>query len=457
MKSEIVVSLDIGTTKICCMVARAGNNGLLEVLSLGVAESDGIRRGVVHNIGRTVEAINKAVKKAREISGVDFDEVYVGIAGQHIRSMQHRGYLMTRQQDNEISKSDIDKLVSDMYGMAFQPGEKIIHVLPQEYTIDSEEGIKDPVGMSGARVEASFHIIIGQSSATENIHKCVNRADLKVKELILEPLASASAVLDADEMEAGVVLVDIGGGTTDVAIFHEGIIRHTAVIPLGGNIITSDIKQGCHVMKHQAEALKVKFGHALAMDHLEDEFITITGFRDQEPREISAKNLAYIIEARMEEILSYVREEIQKSEFGDKLIAGMVLTGGGSQLSQLAKLAEFVTGLRARVGFPAERLSKASVSGLANPIFATGVGLLMKGIEHKEKYEDPQQFEEVMATYPEATAKGESAGVQDPQGPEDGNHATQEPKSGLDHNEPQSENWWKDRLYKFLGNVFSDD
>jgi len=273
----------------------------------------------------------------------------------------------------------LEKLENDMFKLAVKPGDRIIHVLPQDYTVDDEPGILDPVGMSGVKLEGNFHIITGQISAAKNIYKCVEKSGLKVSELALEPLASAEAVLSKEELEAGVVLVDIGGGTTDVAIFHDGIIRHTAIIPYGGNIITEDIKEGCNVMKAHAEALKIKFGSALANELSENEIVSIPGIRGREAREISIKNLSMIIQARVEEILELVYYEIKASNVKN-LAGGIVLTGGGSQLKHISQLAEFITGLDARIGYPNEHLAKGMVDEVKSPIYATSVGLVLRGL-----------------------------------------------------------------------------
>ncbi|HLG02661.1 MAG TPA: cell division protein FtsA, partial [Bacteroidia bacterium] len=317
-------------------------------------------------------------------SGVDIKIVNVGIAGQHIKSLQHRGMKTRRSIDEEISQKDIDELIDDMYRLVMSPGEEIIHVIPQEYIVDNEVGIKNPIGMAGTRLEANFHIITGQVAAAKNIYKCVNKAGLEVTELTLEPLASADAVLSDEEKEAGVVLVDIGGGTTDVAIFHDGIIRHTAVIPFGGNIITEDIKEGCSIIKTQAELLKVKFGSSLASENQENEIVSIPGLRGRPHKEISVKNLANIIQARMEEIMEHVYFEIRNSGFEKKLIAGIVVTGGGAQLKHITQLMEYVTGMDTRVGYPNEHLAKSSEE-VTSPMYATGVGLVMRGLLQFQK------------------------------------------------------------------------
>lgn len=384
LNSELVVALDIGTTKVCAIAGKRNRHGKLEVVGFGKVDSEGVLRGVVSNIEKTVKAIADAANLARRKSGAEFTQVHVGIAGQHIKSLQHRG-ILTRDNDiTEISERDINRLMSDMHKLVLPPGDKILHVIPQEYTVDNEQGITDPIGMSGVRLEANFHIITGQITASNNIHRCVERTGLRVSNMTLEPIASAAAVLSDEEKEAGVALVDIGGGTTDITIFYDGIIRHTAVIPFGGNVITKDIKEGCHVMTQQAEKLKVKFGSALAEEVYDNRIITIPGLKGRDPREISEKNLARIIQARAEEILDYVVWEIKRSGYSDKLIGGIVLTGGGALLNHIDKLTEYHTGMSTRVGIPVEHLAHGYHEQLSSPIYATAVGLLMKGIEDVE-------------------------------------------------------------------------
>jgi len=391
-ENPIIVGLDIGTTKICVTVGRRSGSNKVELLGVGKAESAGVNRGVVANIQKTVTSIREAVAVAEGQSNVDIKVVNVGIAGQHIKSIQHRG-ILTKNDDDEIGRLDIERLISDMYKLVLPPGEEIIHVLPQEFTIDNEPGIKEPIGMAGRRGEANFHIISGRVTDIKNIKRCVDNSDLEVSELILEPLASSEAVLDEEEKTAGVVLVDIGGGTTDVAIFHEGIIRHTAVIPLGGNIVTEDIRQGCAVLRNQAEQLKVRYGSALADENKENEVICVPGIRGREAKEISVKNLAYIIQARMEEIIEHVFYEIKSSGYEDKLIAGIVITGGGAQLKHLVQLVEYITGIDCRIGYPNEYLAKTDMLNkqafeeLKSPLYATGIGLLIKGIQSIEEEE----------------------------------------------------------------------
>ena len=379
--SDIVVGLDVGTTKIVCMVGRKNEYGKIEILGMGKSESVGVTRGVVSNIDKTVKSIRTAVEQAEAQSGVNIRVVNVGIAGQHIKSLQHRGIKVRHETEEEISQVDIDGLIDDMYKLVTLPGEEIIHVLPQEYIVDSEQGIKDPIGMAGVRLEANFHIITGQVTAAKNIYKCVEKAGLEAADLILEPLASSEAVLSEEEKEAGVVLVDVGGGTTDIAIFQDGIIRHTAVIPFGGNIVTEDIKEGCTIIKSQAELLKVKFGSSLANENQENEIVSIPGLRGREPKEISVKNLAHIIQARMEEIVENMYFEIKNSGFEKKLIAGIVITGGGSQLKHVTQLVEYMSGMDTRIGYPNEHLASGNAEDITSPIYATGVGLVIKGLE----------------------------------------------------------------------------
>lgn len=382
--SDVVVALDIGTTKVCVMAGRKNEHGKLEILGVGNVQSEGVLRGVVSNIEKTVKAIAEATNYVRRSSGIDFDVVHVGIAGQHIKSMQHRGILTRDNDHTEISRRDIEKLIGDMYKLVLPPGDKILHVIPQEYTVDNEQGITDPIGMSGIRLEANFHIITGQISASNNIQRCVQRNGLKVSNVTLEPIASGAAVLSEEEKEAGVALIDIGGGTTDITIFQDGIIRHTAVIPFGGNVITKDIKEGCTVMTQQAEKLKKKFGSALAEEVYDNRIITIPGLRGHEPKEISEKNLARIIQARVEEILDYALWEIRSSGYDRKLIAGIVLTGGGALLKNIEKVSAYHTGMSTRIGLPIENLAHGYSEQLGSPIYATAIGLLMKGIEDLE-------------------------------------------------------------------------
>lgn len=393
-RSDLVVALDIGTTKVCAIAGRKNEHGKLEVLSIGKVTSNGVLRGVVSNIEKTVSAIQEAIDYAQKAAGVEFKNVHVGIAGQHIKSLQHRGILTRDNDHSEISRADVERLLSDMHKLVLPPGDKILHVIPQEFTVDNEQGIVDPIGMSGVRLEANFHIITGQISASNNIFRCVERAGLGVTNLTLEPIASAAAVLSDEEMEAGVALVDIGGGTTDITIFKEGIIRHTAVVPFGGEVVTKDIKEGCSVMEPQAEKLKVKFGAALADEVYDNRIISVPGLRGRAPKEIAEKNLAHIIQARMEEIFDHVVWEIRRSGLERKLIAGIVLTGGGAMLNHIDKLCALHTGMSTRIGLPIEQLAHGYSEKLSSPVYATAIGLLLKGIEYVEH--NPVVEEEVV-------------------------------------------------------------
>ena len=401
MKNEgIIVGLDIGTTKIAVIVGQKNEFGKIEIIGYGKVPSIGIKRGVVSNIENTVQSIKEAVTEAAQKSKVEIKFVNVGIAGQHIKSLQHRGSMIRSQTDTEISQQDIDNLCNSMYNLNMSPGEEILEVIPQEFSVDGEHGIRQPKGMIGSSLDANFHIIIGQTAAAKNIYKCVRRAGLEVVELILEPIASTEAVLSEEEKEAGVVLVDIGGGTSDIAIFHEGIIRHTTVIPLGGEIITDDIKEGCSIIKKHAEELKIKFGSALASENKDEEIVAIPGLRGRPPKEISLRNLANIIQARMEEIIEHIYYEIKSSGYEKKLIGGIVLTGGGAQMKHIAQLTEFITGLDTRIGYPNEHLANNVAPEMASPMFATSIGLVIIGTERyeqeREKMKEMEPVEEVV-------------------------------------------------------------
>jgi cell division protein FtsA len=396
-KNEIIVGLDIGTTKIAAIVGHRNEHGKIEILGYGNTESIGVKRGVVSNIENTVQSIRTAIELAEKSSGVSIKYVNVGIAGQHIKSLQHKGSIIRRDIETEISQQDIDTLHQNMFNLNMNPGEEIIDVIPQEYIIDGEEDIKQPIGMLGNTLEANFHIIIGQTAAAKNIYKCVRKAGLEVVDLILEPIASADSTLSEEEKEAGVVLVDIGGGTTDIAIFQDGIIRHTSVIPFGGEILTEDIKEGCSIIRKHAEELKIKFGSALASENREDEVVAIPGLRGRQPKEISLKNLASIIQARMEEIIEHVYYEIKNSGYEKKLIAGIVLTGGGALLKHLSQLTEFMTGMDTRIGYPNEHLAPETPDEMASPKYATGIGLVIQGVERylRERVKEDIQIPEI--------------------------------------------------------------
>lgn len=382
---KVIVGLDIGTTKVCAIVGTKNEFGKVEILGMGKADSLGVIRGEVRNIDKTVKAITEAVDKAKISmqSGsvrIEINSVHVGIAGQHIKSKQHRNSISRNNPDDEITLDEVISFIKETEKLALPPGDKIIHVLPQEYQVDDFADVADPVGISGVRLSANFHIITGHVEAIKNINKSVHRSGLDVADLILEPLSSAEAVLTPEEMEAGVCLVDIGGGTTDVAIFKNGIIRHTAVIPFGGNIITDDVVEGCQVLRNQAELLKVKFGSAVADENKENEIVCIPGFHGRAPKEVSIKNLAMVIQARVEEIFESVLFQIKSSGLERKLNAGIVITGGGSQLKHLSKLVEYVTGMDTRIGYPNEHIAKSIVDEIKSPMYATAVGLVIKGL-----------------------------------------------------------------------------
>jgi len=391
---KIVAAVDIGTTKIVSLVGRLSDQGKLEVLGISQTASKGVKRGVVLNIEETVNAIQTTSKDAMEQSGIKFNEVFVGIAGQHIKSVRNRGYINRDSYEDEITRDDLQNLIDDMNKIPVDVGEEIIHVLPQNYIVDSETGVKNPVGMFGKRLEANFHIVIGQTSSARNIGKCINRVGLDVKQLVLEPLASSAAVLTDDEKEAGVALVDIGGGTTDVAVYYDDVIRHTAVIPFGGNVITRDIKEGCAILQRQAESLKMQFGSALGDLAQEDKVVTIPGISGRDPKEISFKSLAYIIQSRMEEIIDAVSYEIENSGYMDKLSAGIVLTGGGSMLKHLNQLVKFKTGMDVRIGFPGEQMVAETSEEINQPMFSTSVGLLLKGLEYYDEMKEEMVIHE---------------------------------------------------------------
>ena len=386
-KNELYIGLDIGTTKIVAMIGIVNEYQKLKIIGVGKSKSLGVHRGVVNNISQTIQSIQGAIHEAENHSNEKIDKVVVGIAGQHIRSLQHSDYI-TRDNSNEvIAESDIDKVINQVYKLVMMPGEEIIHVLPQEFKIDGQSEIKQPIGMFGGRLEANFHVVVGQVSSIKNIARCVKNSGIDFDGITLEPLASADAVLSREEKEAGVALIDIGGGTTDLAIFKDNIIRHTSVIPFGGNIITEDIKEGCSIIEKQAELLKIKFGSAWPGENKDNEIVSIPGLRGRDPKEISIKNLSKIIHARVVEIIEQVYMEIKNyghEEQKKKLIAGIVLTGGGSQLKHLKQLVEYVTGMDTRVGLPNEHLAGNNSIEISNPTFATAVGLVMNSMKNRK-------------------------------------------------------------------------
>lgn len=395
-RNNIAVGLDIGTTKIVAMVGRKNEHGKLEILGVGRAKSLGVHRGVVNNITQTINSIKEAVAQAEADSGYKIKDVTVGIAGQHIRSLQHSDYITRANFEEVIDENDLKKLTNQVHKLVMLPGEEIIHVLPQEFKVDSEGEITEPMGMYGSRLEANFHVVVGQITSIKNIARCVKSAGLNLAGITLEPIASSMASLSQEEKEAGVALVDIGGGTTDIAVFKDNIIRHTSVIPFGGNVVTEDIKIGCSIIEKQAEQLKVKFGSAWPGENKESEIVAIPGLRGREPKEISLKKLSQIIHARIHEILEQVHMELKHygcDEQKKKLIAGIVLTGGGSKLKHIRQLTEYITGMDARIGYSNEHIASGQSELIQSPEFATAVGLVMKGIEKLEEQQLNQFIE----------------------------------------------------------------
>jgi cell division protein FtsA len=390
-EAPIIVGLDIGTTKIAAIAGRKNEFGKLEILGFGRANSSGVQHGQVLNIDQTIKAIQQALVNCYESNPeLEVSEVYVGIAGHHIKSLQTRGDIVRQDPDTEIMRSEIEFLINNQRKTFIPAGDQIIDVIPQDFHVDNNQNIKDPVGYNGVKVGANFHIITGDRNAIRNINRAVERSGLSTKDLVLQPLASASAVMSDIDMEAGVVILDIGGGTSDLAVFSEGILKHTAVIPFGGENITQDIRMGLGVLKSQAEALKVQFGSALADEAQTNAYITIPGLKGMPAKEISVKNLAQIIQARMSEILDFVTYHIKQVGLDSRLLnGGVILTGGGSQLKHLIQLTEYTTGLNARIGLPNEHLAPNHIDELKKPMYATCLGLILKGyadydMKHKE-------------------------------------------------------------------------
>ena len=434
------VGLDIGTTKIVAIIGRENEYGKIEILGLGRSKSLGVHRGVVNNITQTIKSIQQAVEQAEINSGLKIGSVVVGIAGQHIRSLQHSDYITRKDSEEVINDEDLDKLCNQVYKLIMLPGEEIIHVLPQEYKVDGQAEIKQPIGMYGGRLEANFHVVVGQVTSIKNVGRCIKSAGLNLGNITLEPLASSDAVLSQEEKEAGVALIDIGGGTTDLAIFKDGIIRHTAVIPFGGGVITDDIKEGCSIIEKQAELLKTKFGSAWPGENRDNEIVSIPGIRDREPKEITLKNLSKIIHARVVEIIEQVYVEIKNyghEEQKKKLIAGIVLTGGGSQLKHLKQLVEYITGMDTRIGYPNEHLAGDSDEEIASPLYATAVGLLMNAVKNESKLQRPKtsnEEESEVLEYAESTVDAKR-----------GEGIRKERKSVFDK--------WSEKLKEFLDNA----
>ncbi|HET9432030.1 MAG TPA: cell division protein FtsA [Chitinophagaceae bacterium] len=392
-EQPIIVGLDIGTTKIAVIAGRKNEYGKLEILGFGKANSNGVKHGQVLNIDETIKAIKTALENCFASNpNLEVGEVYVGIAGHHIKSLQTRGDIVRQKTEEEITQREIDQLIDDQYKTYIPAGDQIIDVIPQEFTVDNFQNIPNPIGYGGVKIGANFHIITGDKNAIRNINRSVEKSGLRTKDLVLQPLASSSAVMGQEDLEAGVAIVDIGGGTTDLAVFYEGILKHTAVIPFAGENITNDIKTGLGVLKTQAEAMKVQFGSALANEARSNAFITIPGLRGMPAKEISAKNLANIIQARMSEIMDFVTYHLKQVGLDNKALnGGVVLTGGGSQLRHLIQLTEYVTGLPARIGFPNEHLAAGHIEELAKPTYSTCIGLILKGYDDYEH--NRKQFE----------------------------------------------------------------
>jgi cell division protein FtsA len=386
-ENPVIVGLDIGTTKIAAIAGRKDAYGKLEILGFGRAESSGVNHGMVLNIEECIRSIHVALENCLASNpNLSVREVYVGIAGHHIKSLQTRGDRVLANVGEVIRKEDIDALLKDQYKTYLPTGDQIIDIIPQDFTVDGLGGLslQNVIGMTGVKVGANFHIVTGDTAAIRNIHRCVNRANLICKDLVLQPLASAAAVMSPEDLEAGVAIVDIGGGTTDLAVFHEGMLKHTAVIPIAGVNITNDIRQGLGVLRSQAEQMKVQFGMALANEAKPNAFITIPGLKGQQPKEISARNLAHIIQCRMVEILDYVMYHLKQLNLQDKLHGGIILTGGGSQLKHLIQLTEYTTGMSARVGLPNEHLAAGHHQELMKPMYATCIGLILRGYDDFE-------------------------------------------------------------------------
>lgn len=458
MENEnIAVGLDIGTTKIVAMIGRKNEYGKVEILGIGKAKSLGVHRGVVNNITKTIQSIQHAVQEAESASGMSIKEVVVGIAGQHIRSLQHSDYITRIEEEEVINENDIDNLCDQVHKLVMLPGEEILHVLPQDYKVDGQGEIKEPIGMYGSRLEANFHVVIGQVASIKNVGRCIKSAGLELSTITLEPLASARAVLSKEEKEAGVALIDIGGGTTDLAIFKDGIIRHTAVIPFGGNVITEDIKEGCSIIEKQAELLKIRFGSAWPGENKDNEIVSIPGFRGHEAKEISLKNLSKIIHARVVEIIEHVYMEIKNyghEEQKKKLIAGIVLTGGGAQLKHVKQLVEYITGMDTRIGYPNEHLAGGSDEETTSPLYATAVGLILNDLDKKSQISMMKRFDkpevEQPKVEPEITEEQPEQVVEEEPQIEPVQDVKEKKKKGRGRSIFES---WAERFKEFLDNA----
>ncbi len=374
---NLVVGLDIGTSKVVAIVGEMGEDDTIEVIGIGSHPSRGLKKGVVVNIESTVHSIRRAVEEAELMAGCDIHAVYAGIAGSHIRSLNSHGIVAIR--DKEVSESDVERCIDAARAVAIPADQKILHILPQEFVIDSQEGIREPVGMSGVRMEAKVHMVTGAESAAQNIVKCVQRCGLQVDDIVLEQLASSYSVLTEDEKELGSCIVDIGGGTTDIAVFLGGAIQHTAVIPIAGDQVTNDIAVSMRTPKPYAEDIKIKYACALSQLANPDETIEVPSVGDRPPRRLARQTLAEVVEPRYEELFGLVRDELRRSGFEEHIAAGIVITGGSAKMEGAVELAEEVFHMPVRLGAP------QFVTGLSevvrNPIHATGVGLLLYGFE----------------------------------------------------------------------------
>lgn len=457
--AKYTVGLDIGTTKIVAMVGAENQYGKVEILGMGTTRSEGVSSGMVTNLGKTMESIKLAVTQAQANVGkeIPITEVMVGVAGQHIRSIETEVYIIRENPEKMIDIEDIKLLRDQIHKINLEPGEEIIHILPQEYVIDGQKGIRDPNGMAGQRLNAVFHVVLGLTTSIKNIARCVTGTGLKITNLTLEPLASAAAVLSEDEKEVGVALVDIGGGTTDLAIFKNGIIRYTAVIPFGGNIITDDVKEGCEILPRQAEILKVKFGSAYPSCTKENEVVSIPGIRGGTPKLVSIKDLSKIISARLSEIIKMVYNEIcnyghRNDDPKKKLIGGIVLTGGGSEMRDIRQLVEYITGMPTRIGYPNEHLASGTKEEISSPIYATSVGLVMTAIEHQKEEEDLLKFKQVPHQKEEETIL-EAQPITEPETEK----PTEDEKKSAEVEKKSKSNFWErnftSRMRKFLDDL----
>lgn len=384
--NECIAAIDIGTTKIVAMVGRKHPTGKVEVMAVSKTESRGVRRGMVLNVEETARDIEKVMLDVQQKTGLTFKEVFVGIAAQHIRCLKSRSYFDRDDSEMLISEEDVLRLHREVSRIAIDPREQIVCVIPQHFIVDGEADIRNPVGMTGKRIEANFNIVLCQKTSAANIDRCMQRLNLSVARLFLEPLASADAVLTDEEREAGVAMLDIGGGTTDIAVFLEGELKHAAVIPFGGFVVTKDIKEGCGILQKQAESLKIKYGSSFGSLADEDKIILINGIGGRDQKEVTVKTLANIIQARMEEIIDAAMFEISNSAFADRLHAGIVLTGGGSLLRDLPQLVRYQTGMDVKVASPCNYVSDKCGQELEHPMFATGIGLLIQGFHFLEEH-----------------------------------------------------------------------